>query len=104
MHRRLAFAGVALGVFDFAWAAAVAVLIARGDVHAWLCWGGPVSIGAGLLAWCDAARLWRLAQNAERAAGTTPTTLTRPHVPLSFPAKARAPFHRSADLLARDDR
>lgn len=103
MHQRLAFAGVALAVFDFAWATAVALLIARGDVHAWLGWAVPVSIGAGLLAWSDATRLRRLAHNAQRAAGTTPTTLAHPHAPFSLQAPARDRLHRPGDLLSRSD-
>ncbi len=104
MNRRLAVFAVVLSAFDIAWGAAVAVLVNRGIVHAWLGLAVPISIAAGLFAWRDAAAFRRRARNGEKATGTVPTALARPHAPSSLPAPARDPLHRSIDLLARADR
>jgi len=104
MHGRVAYLAIAVGSLDFAYAGGVTGLVARGESRSWLGLVAVVVFAAGAATWSNAVVIWRLPRNAERAAGTLPTTLARPHVPLSFPAKARAPLHRSADLLARDDR
>ncbi|MCJ2143693.1 hypothetical protein [Methylobacterium sp. E-066] len=104
MSAGLAAIGFVLGALDLGWAVLLVVQIATGTASAWLAWIVPLPIAVGLFIWSDLALRWHADRNSERAAGMLPTTLACPHAPNSFPAPARDHLHRSADLLARDDR
>ena len=104
MSAGLAAIGFILGGLDLGWAAFLVMQIAAGAASPWLAWIVPLPIAVGLFIWSELALRWRADRNSERAAGALPTTLARPHAPLSLQAPARDRLHRSADLLARDDR
>ena len=103
MSAGLAAIGFILGALDLGWAVFLVAQIAAGTAAPWLAWIVPLPIVVGLFIWLDLALRWQSDRNSERAAGTAPTTLARPHAPNSFPAPARDHFHLSPDLLSRSD-
>ena len=104
MSAPIAAIGLILGALDLGWAVFLVAQIAAGTASAWLAWIVPLLIAVGLFIWADVAQRRRSARNSERVAGAAPTTLARPHAPLSLAAPARDRLHRPVDLLARDDR